>query len=150
MKKIKFPKMQKNRVSKLAKRVAAFTAAVAMFFSSMPMSELSPVFNKFSMIIAHAEDPPRRAELSYSDLNDFATYSLMYSANSYEYSEDIITLNLNTGATNTFPSSFVPLGTEDNPFNGKIYINQTVGSSWWFETDQPIFDLLFLRFLLIM
>lgn len=140
MKKIKFPKMQKNRVSKLAKRVAAFTAAVAMFFSSMPMSELSPVFYKFSMIIAHAEDPPRRAELSYSDLNDFATYSLMYSANSYEYSEDIITLNLNTGATNTFPSSFVPLGTEDNPFNGKIYINQTVGSSWWFETDQPIFD----------
>lgn len=140
MKKIKFPKMQKNRVSKLTKRVVAFTAATAMFLSSMPMGELSPVFNKFSMIIAHAVAPPRRAELSYSDLNDFATYSLMYSANSYEYSEDIITLNLNTGATNTFPSSFVPLGTEDNPFNGKIYINQTVGSSWWFETDQPIFD----------
>lgn len=140
MKKIKFPKMQKNRVNKLAKRVAAFTAATAIFFSSMPMGELSPVFNKFSMIIAHAVDPPRRAELSYSDLNDFATYSLMYNANSYEYSEDIITLNLNTGATNTFPSSFVPLGTADNPFNGKIYINQTVGSSWWFETEQPIFD----------
>lgn len=140
MKKIKFPKMQKNRVNKLAKRVVAFTAATAMFFSSMPMGELSPVFNKFSMIIAHAVDPPRRAELSYSDLNDFATYSLMYNANSYEYSEDIITLNLNTGATNTFPSNYVPLGTEENPFNGKIYINQTVGSSWWFETDQPIFD----------
>lgn len=140
MKKIKFPKMQKNRVNKLAKRVVAFTAATAIFFSSMPMGELFPVFNKFSMIIAHAVDPPRRAELSYSDLNDFATYSLMYNANSYEYSEDIITLNLNTGATNTFPSSFVPLGTADNPFNGKIYINQTVGSSWWFETEQPIFD----------
>ena len=140
MKKIKFLKMQKNRVSKLTKRVVAFTAATAMFLSSMPMGELSPVFNKFSMIIAHAVDPPRRAEVSYSDLNDFATYSLLYNANSYEYSEDIITLNLNTGATNTFPSSYVPLGTEENPFNGKIYINQTVGSSWWFETDQPIFD----------
>ncbi|MBR0528557.1 MAG: hypothetical protein IJJ76_02180 [Ruminococcus sp.] len=140
MKKIKFPKMQKNRVKKLAKRVVAFMAATAMFLSSMPMGELSPVFNKFSMIIAHAVDPPRRAEVSYSDLNDFATYSLMYNANSYEYSEDIITLNLNTGATNTFPSNYIPLGTEENPFNGKIYINQTVGSSWWFETDQPIFD----------
>ena len=132
--------MQKNRVSKLTKRVVAFTAATAMFLSSMPMGELSPAINKFSMIIAHAVDPPRRAEVSYSDLNDFATYSLMYSANSYEYSEDIITLNLNTGATNIFPSSYVPLGTEENPFNGKIYINQTYESSWWFETDQPLFE----------
>ncbi|WP_295090468.1 hypothetical protein [Ruminococcus sp.] len=140
MKRILFPKMQKHRVDKGKKSIVAFMVAMIMLFTSMPLSEFSPILIKVSMLVAHAIDPPRRAELSYSDLNDFVTYSNFYSANSYEYSEDIITLNLNSVATNTFPSGYVPLGTEDNPFNGKIYINQTYGSSWWFETDKPIFD----------
>lgn len=140
MKKIKFPKMQKHRENKVTKSIVAFMVAMSMLLTSMPMGELSPILSKVSVLIAHAIDQPRRAELSYSDLTDFVAYSNLYSFNSYEYSEDIITLNLNTGATNTFPSGYVPLGTEENPFNGKIYINQTYGSSWWFETDQPIFD----------
>ena len=122
------------------KRCVSIVAAATMSMTSTPLGELTPVFNELSAMVAHAVNEPRRAVLSYNDLTDFAAYSLEYSASPDDCCEDIITLNLNQNAVNIFPSNFISLGTEEYPFNGKIYINQTYGNSWWFETDKPIFD----------
>ena len=138
MKKIKFPK--KHKFNKFAKRTVAFTAAAAMFLTYMPLEEMSPALNKLSVIIAHAANPPRRASVAYSDLQDFAAYSIEYSANPNEYCEDTIVLSLNQGSVNIIPSNYIPLGTEEAPFKGKILITQNSGFSWWFETDKPLFD----------
>ncbi len=122
------------------KRMISATAAAVLSLTTVPLGELSPAINNLSSMIAHAVVEPRRAVLSYNDLTDFATYSLEYSASPDLYCEDTITLSLNTGLMNTIPDNFVSLGTEEFPFNGKIYINQTYEESWWFETDKPLFD----------
>ena len=140
MKEVRFLKMRKHRLNKYVKQIVAFMAATVMLLTSMPLGELSPALSKLSVIIAHAVNPPRRASVTYNDLADFAAYSIEYSASPDAYCEDTIILTLNTGYLNSLPSNYIPLGTEDAPFNGKILITQNYGYPWWFETDKPLFD----------
>lgn len=130
---------QKCKVNSFTRKLTAFLTAIAVILASLPLVDMSDIFDGLSFLNVKAA-APRHATLTYNDLTDFAAYSINYSTHSDEYCEDVITLALNQGAINTFPSNYIPLGTEAHPFNGKIYINQTYGSSWWFETEKPLFD----------
>lgn len=139
MKQIFLSKLNKRKVNRFTKKAIALITSIAVLLVSLPYVDMSSFFDDIPFLHVHAASPLHQV-LTYNDLTDFVTYSINYSTHSDEYCEDEITLALNKGAINTFPSGYIPLGTEDHPFNGKIYINQTYGNSWWFETEKPLFD----------
>ncbi len=102
MRNLLYGRKENNKRHTFLKRCVSIVAAAVMSMTSVPLSELSPEIKNLSAMIAHAVNEPRRAELSYNDLTDFATYSLEYSASPDLYCEDIITLNLNKNAVILF------------------------------------------------
>lgn len=139
MKNIIISKTLKLKINKFTKKAIAVTTAASVLAASLTFADMSGILEDFSFLTVHAA-APRRQAMTFSDLTDFAAYSINYKLHSDEYCEDEITLALNQGSINIFPDNYIPLGTSGHPFNGKIYITQNYGNSWWFETSKPLFD----------
>lgn len=130
--------LQKLKKKNARKIVIGLSVLLVMLFSIIPLVFLAQKTEDDSSMVVHAAPAnSRKATLTYYDVSEFVAYSNEYASNAELYSEDIITLSL---TSNVLPESFRSLGTEEWPFNGKIYINTPYGQNWYFDLDKPLFS----------
>ena len=125
----------------IGRRVISVLLVIALVLGVLPLDLVAPNISKMITPTVHAAPAnSRKANLTYNDLNDFVAYSIEYQSNAELYSEDTITLTINSGEYHTLSENFRSLGTSEWPFNGKIYITASYGDGWYFNTDKPLFD----------
>jgi hypothetical protein len=132
--------LKECRKKNIGRRVINIVLVIALLLGVLPLDLIVPKLSGLITMTVHAEPAnSRKAQLTFNDLNDFVYYSIDYQSHAESYSEDEITLTINSGEYHTLSESFQSLGTEQWPFNGKIYITATYGDGWYFNTDKPLF-----------
>lgn len=132
--------LKECRKKNIARRVINIVLVIALLLGVLPIELIVPKLSELITMTVHAEPAnSRKADVVINDLNALVAYSIEYQNNDERYSEDTITLTLNSGELHTLSESFKSLGTQQWPFNGKIFITATYGEGWYFNTDKPLF-----------
>lgn len=132
--------LKKLRKLNLKRRVISLLLVLVLVFGCAPFEDVARIIIDWTTLVVHAAEP-RKITHTINDLNGLVTYSLEYSnGHAEEYSQDVLEITLNNGDLHDIGDNYIPLGTEDYPFDGEIYITQDNGSSWYFDSSQPLFD----------
>lgn len=130
--------LKKLKKLKIGRRVISIVLVVTMLVGVSPFEYFDFHLFEHTPFIVHADS--RKATVTINDLDELVTYSIQYSSNAESYSEDTLMITLNSGMIHTINDNYIPLGTEEWPFNGEIYITQTYGENWYFELSKPLFS----------